>query len=63
MQNLLIFPNSVNKKINQHIKRLFDLKGSKVDRFTKNIQKMDKFKTFKDLDFEWMTKVDTEVKL
>lgn len=49
------------RSLTKHIKRIFDLKGSKVDRFTKNIEKVDKFKTLKDLDYEWMTKVDPDV--
>jgi len=38
------------------------LKGSRVERYTKNIQKLDKFKTLKDLDYLWMIKVDEEVR-
>ena len=62
MQNLSIFPKNVNNLLKQRLKRKFDLKGSTVDRFTKNIQNTDKFNTFKDLDFLWMTYVDPNVK-
>lgn len=43
------------------IKRIFDLKGSRVERKTKNIEKCDNLKTLKDLDFLWMTKVEDDV--
>jgi len=45
------------------IKRIFDLKGSRVDRKTKNIERCDNLKTLKDLDFLWMTKVEDDVNL
>jgi hypothetical protein len=54
MQNLI----TVNKK---HIKRIFDLKGSRVERITKNIEKCDKMKTLKDLDYLWMIKIEEDV--
>jgi len=44
------------------IKRIFDLKGSRVERKTKNIEKCDNLKTLKDLDFLWMTKVEDDVR-
>jgi len=44
------------------IKRIFDLKGSRVERGTKNIEKCDNLKTLKDLDFLWMTKVEEDVR-
>ena len=43
------------------IKRIFDLKGSRVERKTKNIEKCDNLKTLKDLDFLWMSKVEEDV--
>lgn len=54
MQNLMPFSSS-------HIKRIFDLKGSRVKRVTKNIEKYDKMKTLKDLDYLWMIKIEEEV--
>lgn len=39
------------------------MKGSKVDRSTKHIEKVDKFKTLKDLDFLWMSSVEPGVKI
>ena len=44
------------------IKRIFDLKGSRVERKTKNIEKCNNLKPLKDLDFLWMTKVEDDVK-
>lgn len=43
------------------IKNIFDLKGSRVERVTKNIEKCDNLKTLKDLDFLWMTNVYEDV--
>jgi hypothetical protein len=54
MQNLI----SINKN---HIKRIFDLKGSRVERITKNIERCDKMKTLKDLDYIWMKQVEENV--
>lgn len=54
MQNLII----VDPK---HIKRIFDLKGSEVDRLTKNIEYVDKLQALKDQDFRWMKKVDDQL--
>ena len=54
MQNLInINPN--------HIKRIFDLKGSRVDRVTKNIEKCSKMKALKDLDYLWMIDIEEDV--
>lgn len=61
MQNLNIFPNSVSPIIKKHLKRIFDLKGSTVERFTKKIQEVNKFTALKDLDFIWMINVDNNV--
>lgn len=54
MQNLI----TINKK---HIKRIFDLKGSRVERITKNIEKCDKMRALKDLDYLWMIKIEEDV--
>lgn len=54
MQNLLSF----NTKF---VKRIFDLKGSKVDRLTRKIENVSKMQALKDLDFMWMKKVDDEL--
>lgn len=51
MQNLMLIP--VNK-----ILRVFDLKGSKVDRKTKHLHNTSKTKALKDLDFLWMKKTN-----
>ena len=61
MQNLNNFPVSVYNMLKQHLKRIYDLKGSRIQRDTKNIQSLDKFKTLKDLDYLWMIKADDEV--
>jgi hypothetical protein len=54
MQNLMnVSPN--------HIKRVFDLKGSRVERITKNIEKCSKLKALKDLDYLWMIKIEEDV--
>ncbi len=55
MQNLNCFPTN-------HIKRIFDLKGSRVERITKKIEKCDKRKTLKDLDYLWMIDIEEDVK-
>lgn len=49
MQNLMIFPL-------KNVRRLFDLKGSQVDRFTKHIENCSKTTALKDQDFLWMKK-------
>lgn len=54
MQNLI----SIDTK---YIKRIFDLKGSEVDRLTKNIEKVNKMQALKDQDFKWMKKVDDDL--
>lgn len=41
-----------------YIKRIFDLKGSEVDRLTKGIEKVGKLQALKDQDFKWMKKVN-----
>lgn len=51
MQNLISF----NEK---YIKRIFDLKGSEVDRVTKGIENVNKMQALKDQDFKWMKKVN-----
>jgi hypothetical protein len=56
MQNLICIPR-------QHIKRIFDLKGSRVERITKNIEKCDKMKALKDLDYLWMIQIEEDVKI
>ncbi len=45
-----------------HIMRIFDLKGSRVDRITKNIEKCSKTKALKDLDYLWMKDIEPDVK-
>jgi hypothetical protein len=47
MQNL----NVIDRKF---VKRVFDLKGSHVDRRTKNLEKVDKMTALKDQDFLWI---------
>lgn len=47
MQNL----NVIDRKF---VKRVFDLKGSYVDRRTKNLEKVDKMQALKDQDFLWI---------
>jgi hypothetical protein len=56
MQNLITINNS-------HVKRIFDLKGSRVERITKNIEKCGNMKTLKDLDYLWMIKIEEDVKI
>lgn len=46
-----------------YIKRIFDLKGSTVDRITKNIDKVDKMTALKDRDFLWIKTVYTDVSI
>jgi hypothetical protein len=49
MQNLI----TINKL---HIERIFDLKGSRIGRITKNIEKCHRMKALKDQDYIWMIK-------
>lgn len=51
MQNLISFND-------KYIKRIFDLKGSEVDRLTKGIENVKKMQALKDQDFKWMKKVN-----
>ena len=44
-----------------HIQRMFDLKGSKVQRKTKDVQKWRRDQVLKDLDFQWLTKVERKL--
>ena len=44
-----------------HIQRMFDLKGSTVQRKTKDVQKWRKEQVLKDLDFQWLTKVERKL--
>lgn len=44
-----------------HIQRMFDLKGSSVQRKTKNPQKWRRDQVLKDLDFSWLTKVERKL--
>ena len=37
------------------------MKGSTFDRYTKHIERVDRFKALKDLDFMWMTNVENEL--
>lgn len=47
MQNLMLFPED-------NIYRVFDLKGSRVDRKTKDVKNVPILRALKDLDFMWM---------
>ena len=44
-----------------HIQRLFDLKGSTVQRKTKDVQKWRKDQVLKDLDYQWLTRVERKL--
>ena len=44
-----------------HIQKMFDLKGSSVQRKTKNVQKWKRDQVLKDLDFQWLTKVERKL--
>ena len=44
-----------------HIQRMFDLKGSSVQRKTKNVQKWKKDQVLKDMDYQWITKVESKL--
>ena len=41
-----------------HIQRMFDLKGSTVQRKTKNVQKWKRDQVLKDMDYQWLTQVE-----
>lgn len=56
MQNL----NIIDRKF---VNRIFDLKGSHVDRKTKNIYKVDKMQALKDQDLLWMKPLHNGVSL
>ncbi len=58
--NIILMQNLITiDKI--HVKRIFDLKGSRVERITKNIEKCGKMKALKDLDYLWMIKIEDDV--
>lgn len=44
-----------------HIQRMFDLKGSTVQRKTKNPQKWRREQVLKDLDYSWLTKIERKL--
>ena len=44
-----------------HIQRMFDLKGSEVQRKTKDVQKWKRDQVLKDLDYQWLTKVERKL--
>jgi len=44
-----------------HIQRMFDLKGSFVQRYTKNVQKWRKDQVLKDMDYQWLTHVERKL--
>ena len=44
-----------------HIQRMFDLKGSSVQRKTKNVQKWKKDQVLKDMDYQWLTQVEPKL--
>jgi hypothetical protein len=44
-----------------HIQRMFDLKGSTVQRKTKNVQNWKRDQVLKDLDYQWLTKIDRKL--
>ena len=44
-----------------HIQRMFDLKGSSVQRKTKDVQKWKRDQVLKDLDYQWLTKVERKL--
>lgn len=54
MQNLL----NVN---HTYINRIFDLKGCTIKRKTKNINKVKRIQALKDLDYQWITRVDKTI--
>ena len=45
----------------RHIQRMFDLKGSSVQRKTKNVQNWKREQVLKDLDYQWLTKVERKL--
>jgi len=44
-----------------HIQRMFDLKGSTVQRKTKNVQNWKKDQVLKDMDYQWLTQVERKL--
>ena len=59
--NIVLMQN-INSLGNNHksLYRVFDLKGSLVERKTKNIQNTDKSRALKDLDFLYLRKIDKQ---
>lgn len=59
--NIVLMQN-INSLGNNHksLYKIFDLKGSLVERKTKNIQNADKSRALKDLDFLYLTKIDKQ---
>ena len=56
MQNL----NIIKK---EYVKRIFDLKGSSIDRFTPNIESCDKMTALKDEDFLLLRHIEKDVRI
>ena len=44
-----------------HIQRMFDLKGSTVQRKTKDVQKWKREQVLKDLDYQWVTQIERKL--
>ena len=44
-----------------HIQKMFDLKGSAIQRITKNVQNWKRDQVLKDLDYQWVTKVERKL--
>ena len=44
-----------------HIQKMFDLKGSSIQRITKNVKNWKRDQVLKDLDYQWVTKVERKL--
>lgn len=58
--NIMVMQNLLNCS-QSHINRIFDLKGSSIKRKTLNIEKCKKTQALKDLDYQWITKVEKKL--
>ena len=58
--NIILMQNLFGCEV-RHVQKIFDLKGSTVQRKTKNPQNWKRGQVLKDLDYSWLTKVERKL--
>lgn len=58
--NIIVMQNLLNVNYT-HINRIFDLKGCTIKRKTNNINKVKRIQALKDLDYQWIKRVDKKI--